>query len=338
MLAQKRATTSRPSYSKGIGGIEMKTSSVSRATSASRSADSYARTNFATIASSAGEPGAGGGSRPAAGGSRRCRLARARLRALLTDSTVESSMLGHLAGVESEDVAQDEHGELARRQDLQRGHEGQRDGFGLLVAGLRAGRRVDRTLEEGVGKRLEPYDLAEPGRLGRFNPGDVPLLGGAPAGRATRVEAPVGGDPVEPGAERGASLEPAEALPGGQQRVLQGVLGILEGSEHPVAVHLELSAVRLGQLPERVAVAGPRPRDQVGCHHRPSRHLLPEPRRPLILHADTARGANWALRGRRVSSPLLDRVAGGLGGAGATGWGDPAEGAASEQVDVGGQA
>ena len=44
MLVQKRATTSRPSYSKGIGGIEMKTSSVRRATSASRSADSHALT------------------------------------------------------------------------------------------------------------------------------------------------------------------------------------------------------------------------------------------------------------------------------------------------------
>ena len=91
-MAQKRATTSRPSYSKGIGGIETKTSSVSRATSASRSADSHARTNFATSASSGGEPEAGGGSRPAPGGCWRCRLARARLSALVTDSTVESSM------------------------------------------------------------------------------------------------------------------------------------------------------------------------------------------------------------------------------------------------------
>ena len=140
--------------------------------------------------------------------------------------------------MESEDVAQDEDGELARRQHLKGGHEGQRDGFGLLVAGLRAERHVDRTLEEGVGKRLEPYDLAEPGWLGRFNLGHVPLLRGASAGRTTHVEAPVGGDPVEPGAERGAALEPSEALPGGQQRVLEGVLGILEGAEHPVAVHL----------------------------------------------------------------------------------------------------
>jgi hypothetical protein len=42
--------------------------------------------------------------------------------------------------VESEDVAQDEDGKLARRQDLKGGHEGQGDGFGLLIAGLRADR------------------------------------------------------------------------------------------------------------------------------------------------------------------------------------------------------
>ena len=49
---------------------------------------------------------------------------------------------GHLAGAEPEDVAQDEHGELARRQHLQGGHEGQGDGLGLLVAGLRARRHA----------------------------------------------------------------------------------------------------------------------------------------------------------------------------------------------------
>ncbi len=160
------------------------------------------------------------------GGRRRCRLARARQHG------------GHLVGVVSKDVAQDEHRELARRQELQCGHEGQGDGFGLFVAGLRAGRHVDRTLEEGVGEWLEPYDFAEPGRLGRFDVGDVPLLGGSSAGRAKRVQAPVGCDPIEPAADRGAPLETSEALPSGQQRVLQGVLGVLKGSEHPVAVHV----------------------------------------------------------------------------------------------------
>jgi hypothetical protein len=138
--------------------------------------------------------------------------------------------------VESEYVAQDEHGELARRQDLKSGHEGQGDGFGLFVASLRAKRHVDRTLEEGVRIWLEPYDLAEPGRVGRFNLRHVPLHGRASVGRAKPVEAAVGGDPVEPGSDRGAPLEPSEALPGGQQRVLEGVLGVPEGSEHPVAV------------------------------------------------------------------------------------------------------
>src|SRR4029450_5337608 len=129
------------------------------------------------------------------------------------------------------------------------GQEGQGDGFGLLIAGLRAGRHADPTLEEGVGEWLEPYDLAEPGRLGWVNLGHIPLLGLASAGRTTRVETPVRSDLVEPGAQRGASLEAAEALPGGQQRVLQGVLGIGEGSEHAVAVHLELPAVRLSEAP-----------------------------------------------------------------------------------------
>jgi hypothetical protein len=211
------------------------------------------------MASSEGELDAGGGARSAVGDRRRCRLARARLRALVTDSTVESQYVGHLVRVESEDVAQEEDGDLARRQDLQGGHESQGDGLGLFVAGRRPGRNLDRTLEECVRERLEPHDLPEPRRLGRRNPGHVPLLGGPSAGRAKRVETPVGGDPVEPGAERGASLEPSEASPGGHQRVLEGVLGVLQGSEHAVAVHLKLSTVRLDQLSERVPIAGPCP-------------------------------------------------------------------------------
>ncbi|WP_187365643.1 hypothetical protein [Trebonia kvetii] len=66
--------------------------------------------------------------------------------------------------MESEDVAQDEESELAGRQDLKGGHAGQGDGFGLLVAGLRAERHAGDALEQGVGERLEPDDLA--GRVG----------------------------------------------------------------------------------------------------------------------------------------------------------------------------
>src|SRR5881394_3840410 len=121
--------------------MAMKTSSVSRATSASRSADSHALANVATIESSAGEPAAGGRLLPAlqaGAGSFECAVDR-------FDGHLQHA--GYLAGVESKDVAQDEDGHLARRQQLQGGHERQRDGFGLLVAGLRPGRHVDGTLE-----------------------------------------------------------------------------------------------------------------------------------------------------------------------------------------------
>ena len=113
----------------------MKTSSVSRATSASRSAGSRARANLATIASSAGEPEAGG--RLAAGGWLRPALEAGAGSFKGAAGRFEGHLqqAGHLAGAESEDVAQDQDGDLARRQQLQGGHEGQRDGFALLVAG-----------------------------------------------------------------------------------------------------------------------------------------------------------------------------------------------------------
>ena len=182
--------------------------------------------------------------------------------------------------MEPEDIAQDEDRELARRQELQRRHERQRDGLDRLVPGLGADRHVDRGFEQRIGTRLQPDDFAEPGWFRRFDPGHVPLLGRAPAGRAARVEAPVGGDPVEPGAERGASLESSEPTPRGQQRVLDGVLGVLEGSEHPVAVHLELAAVRFGQLPERVLRRRPSP----SRSGRPSRRPLSRRRGVCIVN------------------------------------------------------
>src|SRR6202000_1134510 len=83
------------------------------------------------------------------------------------------------------------------------------------------------------------------------------------ARRAERAQAAVGGDPVQPGAQRGAAVVPGQTPPGVQQGLLERVLGILERAEHPVAVHLQFTAVRLGQRPERLAVTGPHPADQI---------------------------------------------------------------------------
>src|SRR5207237_7407679 len=102
-----------------------------------------------------------------------------------------------------------------------------------------------------------------------------PRPGRARARWAATVVAPAGGDLVQPGAQGRALLgKPADALPGGQHRLLDGVLGVGDGAEHPVAVHLQLPPVRPGQLPERLAIPGPRPCEQIGCHH-PA--LLPAP-------------------------------------------------------------
>ena len=65
-------------------------------------------------------------------------------------------------------------------------------------------------------------------------------------------------------------------------------------------MHLQLATVWLGQLAERVAVPGPRSRDQVACHHLHYRVTFS----PLVAVPsciDTGRGANWAV-GRTVVS------------------------------------
>jgi short chain dehydrogenase len=65
--------------------------------------------------------------------------------------------VAHLVGRVPEHVAQDEHGQLARGQCLECGHESQGDSFGLFVACLRAERCVECTVEEGVGVWLEQH-------------------------------------------------------------------------------------------------------------------------------------------------------------------------------------
>jgi hypothetical protein len=62
-----------------------------------------------------------------------------------------------------------------------------------------------------------------------------------------RVEADVGCDPVEPGAQQLVSLEPRQRAPGPQQRVLKGVVGVEQRAEHSVAVGVDRRAVGLDE-------------------------------------------------------------------------------------------
>jgi hypothetical protein len=50
------------------------------------------------------------------------------------------------------------------------------------------------------------------------------------------VDAHVGGDPVQPRPQPDPILEPVLGAPGAEQRFLDGVLGLVDRAEHPVAV------------------------------------------------------------------------------------------------------
>ncbi len=160
-----------------------------------------------------------------------------------------------LLGRVAEHVAEHERGRLPWRHALQPGHEGQLDRLGGLIPGLRARRSVGDALEQRVRVRLEPGDLAAPGGFWRLERRHRAGRD-APPGRAQRVEALVGRDAVQPRAQRRPLLEAGQAPPGGQQRLLQQVLGVGQRPGQPVAVHLQFPAVRLHQGAERLLLAG----------------------------------------------------------------------------------
>src|SRR5688500_10823441 len=70
--------------------------------------------------------------------------------------------------------------------------------------------------------------------------------GAAPRAAFEVGEADVGGDAVEPGADRRPALEGVVRLPGAQERLLHEVLGLVGRSGHAVAVGEQLPAVGVG--------------------------------------------------------------------------------------------
>jgi hypothetical protein len=148
------------------------------------------------------------------------------------------------------------------------GEEGERDRFTGLIAGVRFGAGVGDPFEQRVRVGLEPQCRGVAGGLGRDErqPRAAQCARRAPSAVAQHVQAAVGGDPVEPGAQRRALLERVQRAPGREQRVLHGVLGILERAEHPVAVELQLRTVGLDQLAEGVLVACAGSAERVFAH------------------------------------------------------------------------
>ena len=243
-----------------------------RATTASMSPVSIASAKRPTMSRSSLEFGSGARSRPAGGQARLERRARAAQQAVdRWRGGIEH--LGDLPGAEAEHVAQHEHRALLRREMLKADDERQRDRLFRLVARLRSGSLVGDALEQDVWVGLEPDRLAVAGRLGHLGH-PLQVFRAAPA-RPQGIQRAVGGDPVQPGTDRRALLELLEAAPRGEQRLLQQVLGVLRRADDPVDVQLQLTPVGVGQLAERVLVAGARTGEGLLGHARILAPTLP---------------------------------------------------------------
>jgi hypothetical protein len=72
--------------------------------------------------------------------------------------------------------------------------------------------------------------------------------------RRARVQAGVRRDLVQPRPQRGAALERVAAAPRSKERLLDEILGLLEGSEHPIAMHVQLAAMLLDAFAEPRAI------------------------------------------------------------------------------------
>jgi hypothetical protein len=159
-----------------------------------------------------------------------------------------------LLGGPPEDVAEEEHGALSRRQVLDRRDERQLNRLPghHHRARLLLGRRD--VLEQPVGVGLQPRQIRRRQRQhGRIPSRHYVGWHHPPRPGAKDVETRVRRDPVEPRPKRQATVG-AEALatpPSAQKGLLNEVLGVLERAEHAVAVHLQLTAVALDDRGER---------------------------------------------------------------------------------------
>ena len=175
-----------------------------------------------------------------------CIVARARWSALLAAATLVSSRRRRLGRRPAEHVADDQRRALSRRQDLQGGEERELDRLALDDDRVRLLVARRDLVQQPVRVRLQPRHLGE-GVQHRHPPGPAP----------DHVEADVRRDPVQPRTER-APPRTVAAAPRPQERLLHGVLRLVERGEHPVAVDVQLAPVALGELGEGGLVLGDR--------------------------------------------------------------------------------
>ena len=197
---------------------------------------------------------AGSGARSRSAGTRASSVARARCSALLTEASLPSSISATSAARKpstsrSTSTARWRGGRCCRPV----------TNASATASWSRSAPRVRARSRHALEQRRPdraPARSARPGasaRAARTRP--AAALARPAAAVAQRVQAAVGGDPVQPGAQRRAPSKLLEPAPGGEQRLLQQVLGVLHRAEHAVAVQLELAPVGVGELAKRVLVA-----------------------------------------------------------------------------------
>ena len=144
-------------------------------------------------------------------------------------------------------LAQDQDRPLTGRKCLQGSNECQPNRLGEYGP---LGRIAIRRCDVGICHRLDPHHLGK--GISRRSGGrdrHRQIHRQCPAFPAAKgIEAHVGRDPVEPRPDGRPALEAVERLPGLDQRLLHGVVGVESRPEHAVAVAPELAAVLLELL------------------------------------------------------------------------------------------
>ena len=239
-----------------------RTSSASRSATAARSARSTACHVAGDDRSLLGGRGGGGGPVGAALGQPLPQRRPGAVQRAGDGRLGQPEVLGGLPRRPPEHVAQDEHRSAPGRQVLEGGDERELDR--LATDGDRVGLvvPVGDGLPQAVGEGLQPRDVGPRHHLvvagtgvGRRRAEVLWQHAAGPSGEC--VEAGVGGDPVQPGAQGRPALELLEVPPRPQEGLLDEVLGLVDRTEHAVAVHPQLAAVALDEARERRLVAGP---------------------------------------------------------------------------------
>ena len=157
----------------------------------------------------------------------------------------------HLAGAETQHLAQEQDGALVGREVLHRGDERQFQRLVLLVGRL-GSRAAGRDSDGLVGVWLEPGRLhgRQAGRGARLGRRPEIVRQDAPAAPLELGQADVRRDPVQPRAGGVVRPQPGQAAPGPHERFLEGIVGVVHRAEHPVAMRVELGPVLLDEIPE----------------------------------------------------------------------------------------